>query len=243
MPPPKKTETRTEVLTEAELEAICTAHRGIQHTTRRHCLMWRFLFYQGLRPGEMYELRIRNVGLGAGEIQIGDPDWRQKSGQEDVIPLLPPGRFYARPFLSGAACVGRVPLAESGRSGVRRRLGCQPAILELQACRASGRGRRRDGYRSGAGRALSMYTLRHSCATHWLQEGKPLIWVNRLLRHSQVQTTMESCAPRRRGPAGHVTCRTCNRAGLSRLSDLISVLPARPGQDWTNAVQSRLTTK
>lgn len=153
MPPPKKTETRTEVLTEAELEAICAAHRGIQHTTRRHCLMWRFLFYQGLRPGEMYELRIRNVGLGAGEIQIGDPDWRQKSGQEDVIPLLPPGRFYARPFLSGAACVGRVPLAESGRSGVRRRLGCQPAILELQACRASGRGRRRDGYRSGAGRA------------------------------------------------------------------------------------------
>ena len=142
MPPPKKTETRTEVLTEAELEAICTAHRGIQHTTRRHCPMWRFLFYQGLRPGEMYELRIRNVGLGAGEIQIGDPDWRQKSGQEDVIPLLPPGRFYARPFLSGAACVGRVPLAESGRSGVRRRLGCQPAILELQACRASGRGRR-----------------------------------------------------------------------------------------------------
>lgn len=36
-----------------------------------------------------------------------------------------------------------------------------------------------------------MYTLRHSCATHWLQEGKPLIWVNQLLRHSQVQTTME----------------------------------------------------
>ena len=63
--------------------------------------MWRFLFYQGLRPGEMYELRIRNVGLEAGEIQIGDPDWRQKSGQEDVIPLLPPGRFYARPFISG----------------------------------------------------------------------------------------------------------------------------------------------
>jgi integrase len=38
---------------------------------------------------------------------------------------------------------------------------------------------------------ISMYTLRYSCATHWLREGKPLIWVNRLLRHSQVQTTME----------------------------------------------------
>lgn len=38
---------------------------------------------------------------------------------------------------------------------------------------------------------ISMYTLRHSCATHWLREGKDLIWVNRLLRHSQVQTTME----------------------------------------------------
>jgi integrase/recombinase XerD len=188
-PPPKKTETRTEVLTEAELETICAAHRGIQHTTRRHCLMWRFLFYQGLRPGEMYELRIRNVGLEAGEIQIGDPDWRQKSGQEDVIPLLPPGRFYARPFISRDVWIEPPSRKPSDRvfgagPGARR-----PSSSFKRAVRAAAED---DETAIAPERAerISMYTLRHSCATHWLREGKPLIWVNRLLRHSQVQTTM-----------------------------------------------------
>lgn len=189
-PPPKKEESRTEVITEAELEEICAAHRAIQYTTRRHCLMWRFQFYQGLRPGEMYELRIRNVDLGAGELQIGDEDWRQKSGQEDVIPLLPPGRFYLRPFLTGAAWAEERPREPSGRAfgagpGARR-----PSSSFKRAVKATA-----DSDESAITEAraedISMYTLRHSCATHWLREGKPLIWVNRLLRHSQVQTTME----------------------------------------------------
>lgn len=189
-PPPKKQESRTEVITEAELEEICAAHRSIQYTTRRHCLMWRFLFYQGLRPGEMYELRVRNVSLKAGELQIGDPDWRQKSGQEDVIPLLPPGRFYIRPFLTGAAWAEQRPREPSDRAfgagpGARR-----PSSSWKRAVRKSAK---IDDHEMTEARAerISMYTLRHSCATHWLRQGKPLIWVNRLLRHSQVQTTME----------------------------------------------------
>ena len=152
--------------------------------------MWRFQYYQGLRPGEMYELRIRNVDLKAGEIQIGDPDWRQKSGEEDVIPLLPPGQFYIRPFLAGEAWVEPPPRKPSDRvfgagPGARR-----PSSSFKRAVRKAAAN---DGSAITEARAerISMYTLRHSCATHWLREGKSLIWVNRLLRHSQVQTTME----------------------------------------------------
>lgn len=128
MPPPKKTETRTEVLTEAELEAICAAHRGIQHTTRRHCLMWRFLFYQGLRPGEMYELRIRNVGLEAEK-------W---PGRRDPPSLA---RALLRPAVHFRRRVDRAAFSKALRSGVWCGPGSAPVVLELQACRASGRGR------------------------------------------------------------------------------------------------------
>jgi site-specific recombinase XerD len=189
-PPPKKEESLTEVITEAELEEICAAHRAIQYTTRRHPMMWRFQFYQGLRPGEMYELRIRNVGLEAGELQIGDEDWRQKSGQEDVIPLLAPGRFYLRPFLSGAAWAEERPREAADRAfgagpGARR-----PSRSFKRAVKAAA-GSDDSSITESRAEDISMYTLRHSCATHWLRRGKPLIWVNRLLRHSQVQTTME----------------------------------------------------
>lgn len=193
MPPaPKKQEQLTEVINEAELEAICAAHRSIQYTTRRHCLMWRFQFYQGLRPGEMYELRIGNVYMDEGRIQIGDhrKGIRQKSGDESLIPLLAPGRFYARPFLTGDAWVEDVSRQPSDRlfgagPGARR-----PSSSFKRAVREAAAGEEPDITEARAER-ISMYTLRHSCATHWLREGKPLIWVNRLLRHSQVQTTME----------------------------------------------------
>jgi integrase len=152
--------------------------------------MWRFQYYQGLRPGEMYELRIRNVDLKAGEIQIGDPDWRQKSGEEDVIPLLPPGQFYIRPFLAGEAWVDPPSRESSDRvfgAGPRAR---RPSSSFKRAVRAAGEDEE-TGITPERAERISMYTLRHSCATHWLREGKSLIWVNRLLRHSQVQTTME----------------------------------------------------
>lgn len=37
-----------------------------------------------------------------GRIQIREEDYKQKLGHESLIPLLPPGRFYLRPFMTGA---------------------------------------------------------------------------------------------------------------------------------------------
>ena len=107
-----------------------------------------------------------------------------------MIPLLPPGQFYIRPFLAGEAWVEPPPRKPSDRvfgagPGARR-----PSSSFKRAVRKAAAN---DGSAITEARAerISMYTLRHSCATHWLREGKSLIWVNRLLRHSQVQTTME----------------------------------------------------
>lgn len=191
MPPrPKKRESLTEVITEEELLQVCRAHWAIPYSAPWHPQMWCFLYYQGLRPGEMYELRVRNVDWDAGEIQIGDAEWRQKSGQEDVIPLLPPGQFYARQFFKGYAWgKGRTRNPDDrlfgAGPGARR-----PSSSFKRAVREAAKDESSTINEARAER-ISMYTLRHSCATHWLREGKSLIWVNRLLRHSQVQTTME----------------------------------------------------
>ena len=180
--PPKKQDTLTEVITEAELEEICAAHRAIQYTTVRHSLMWRFLFYQGLRPGEAYDLRIGNVYWDEGRLQIGDHEKgvRQKSGNESLIPLLPPGRFYLRPFLERELWgedpppAGPADRAFGAGPGARR-----PSSSFKRAVRAAASEEDMSMTEERAER-ISMYTLRHSCATHWLKEGR-----------SQVQTTME----------------------------------------------------
>ena len=155
--------------------------------------MWRFLFYQGLRPGEAYDLRIGNVYWDEGRLQIGDHEKgvRQKSGNESLIPLLPAGRFYLRPFLERKLWgddpppAGPADRAFGAGPGARR-----PSSSFKRAVRAAASEEDMSMTEERAER-ISMYTLRHSCATHWLRQGKSLIWVNRLLRHSQVQTTME----------------------------------------------------
>jgi integrase len=191
-PPPKKRDSLTEVITEEELLQVCRAHWAIPYSARWHPQMWCFLYYQGLRPGEAYDLRIANIYLNREQVQIGDhtKSIRAKSGDEALIPLLSPGRFYARPFYRGTAWA-----EERSRDGSDRLFGAGPGARRPSSSfkRAVREAAKDEGSTITEARAerISMYTLRHSCATHWLREGKSLIWVNRLLRHSQVQTTME----------------------------------------------------
>ena len=234
-PPPKKEESLTDVITEAELEEICAAHRAIQYTTRRHCLMWRFLFYQGLRPGEMYELRVRNVNVEAGEIQIGDPDWRQTSGEESTIPLLPPGRFYIRPFLTGGAWGDKRSREASDRvfgvgPGARR-----PSSSWKRAVRKSASVGAHAMTETAGGARLNVHApaqLRHALAPggQAAHLGEPAAQALPGADHNGVRP------PRRRRSAGDGT-------GLpdgiyppmwASCADLTSSLPAKPGYARTN---------
>ena len=187
--PEKRQRLRT-TLTVDQLETLCDAHARMnaekvaqnKHTTTAgtpwHTDAWRACFYQGFRRSEVLSLRVRNVWPDEQMIQIGDKDYRQKGKRETLIPLVDEGADVLAPYLDKERDAYVFP-GSPKTDKVSRRFratvdyACARDLLDVDP------------------EAVNFYTLRHSCCTHWLREGKPLIWVNALMRHAQIETTME----------------------------------------------------
>jgi integrase/recombinase XerC len=130
------------------------------------------LYATGLRVSELAGLDLDDVDL--------DRDTRSvrvvgKGGKERVVPF---GAKAAAALDGYLAVRGRVsgPLFR-GRGG--RRLGVR-AIFEMVRRRARA---------SGIRRRVSPHTLRHTCATHLLDAGADLRFIQELLGHSRLSTT------------------------------------------------------
>ena len=159
-------------------------------------------YYQGFRRSELLELRVRNVLLEEEMIQVGDSDYQQKGQRETLIPLTQPAKEIPRPYLKGSAGAARdrdervfkTPQTNDRVSKFFRRTvdfaadptgEGAPGDVTLQPADVPFEPLGEDPSE------VDFYTLRHSCATYWLRQRRRLIWVNQLLRHKDISTTME----------------------------------------------------
>lgn len=179
----------------------------------RNRLMASLLYGSGLRLMECVRLRVKDVDFALGQIVV-----RDGKGRKDRITMLPESlndslraqiatveTFHRRDVSDGIAGVflpsaleRKLPRAGhelawqwlfparersvDPRAGVRRR----HHVSETGLQRAVKRAVRRAGIRKPA----SCHTLRHSFATHLLEDGYDIRTVQALLGHRNVQTTM-----------------------------------------------------
>ena len=157
------------------------------------------LFYAGaLRVSEMVNATIEDLKLEAGYMLV-----RGKGDKERIVPLGKPAQdalseylAQARPVLAGMREVENPqPVSQRAREDgaprcVRRR------IRRLCLSRAGGRRLTRQrvwqmvGAASAAsGRHASPHMLRHSCATHMVENGADLRTVQTILGHADISTT------------------------------------------------------
>lgn len=193
-------------LTPEQLEKLCTAYdvyaeKSIaqsKHATTAgvdwHTDAWRLTYYQGFRRSELLNLRVRNVLLDDDLIQIGDRDYHQKGRRQSLIPLVDPAREILEPYLEDRGRDERVfstPETNDRVSRYFRRtvdFAADPEEhdeLDVDAEDLPFEPLDEDPA------AIDFYTLRHSCCTYWLRERRRLIWVNHLMRHKDIETTME----------------------------------------------------
>jgi site-specific recombinase XerD len=205
-------------LTPEQLEKLCTAYDVLmtakveqnKHTSTAgvswHTDAWRLTYYQGFRRSELLELRVRNVLLEEEMIQVGDKDYQQKGQRETLIPLTRPAKEILKPYVRDSSGEARdrdervfnTPQTNDRVSKFFRR------TVDFAADptgEATAKGSPDDVSLQEADvpfepfdedpSAVDFYTLRHSCATYWLRQRRRLIWVNRLLRHKDISTTME----------------------------------------------------
>lgn len=167
MPVIKKVETLPTVLSKEECKLIFRASRSLKHR-----FLLAFAYAGGLRMNELRMLKIADVDLDRKQVHI-----RQGKGKKDRYVIL--SEFISQRFEKYLNEVKpQVYLFEGQTPGeVMGERSIQYVINEALK-------------KTDIQKQVSMHTLRHSFATHLLEDGVDIYSIQRLLGHSDIRTTI-----------------------------------------------------
>ena len=173
---PRLWSTLPKVLDGADVERLLGAPSGTDPRARRDRAMLEVLYATGLRVSELVGLRLGDVHLDAGYVRcLG------KGSKERVVPLGGEASAAVRGYLGEprhALLAGRrSEVLFVGRSGKALTRQGFWKLLKAHARRA------------GIDASLSPHVVRHSFATHLLENGADLRSVQALLGHADISTT------------------------------------------------------
>ncbi len=153
------------VFTKTELKSIFVCVQNAKHK-----IMLELAYGAGLRVSEVVKLKVSDVRLEEGLLLI-----REAKGGKDRLSLLPEKlKIGLAGFVAG--CEGREYLFPSERGGRLTERTLQKVFEKALE-------------RSGLMKEGTFHSLRHSFATHLLENGVDLRFVQELLGHSSIRTT------------------------------------------------------
>jgi len=164
------------VLSFAEVEALLAAPKLDEPLGLRDKAMLEVLYAAGLRVSELIGLRLGDLHLDAGYLRC----WG-KGSKERVVPLGGAADAALQRYLAQ----GRPRLLQDRRSDVLF-VNRRGAALTRQAFWKK---IKRYGKEAGIGAPLSPHVVRHSFATHLLENGADLRAVQVMLGHADISTT------------------------------------------------------
>ena len=163
---PRRSRKLPKVLSKKEVKSILDAHGNIKHR-----MMLSLVYACGLRSGELLQLKLTDINSSRGILTIS-----QAKGRKDrIVPLpqklLDPLRAYYKAYrpenwLFEGQKVGRSYSPKSLQS-----------VLKQAVAKA------------GIRKNVTLHWLRHSYATHLLESGTDLRYIQQLLRHKSSRTT------------------------------------------------------
>jgi integrase/recombinase XerD len=164
------------VLTTKEVEDLLRQPDPVQPLGNRDRAMLELLYATGLRVSELVHLSMNDVNLEVGYVRT-----KGKGGRERIVPIGQVARQTLKGYLEGP----------------RRNWAMQTPNATLFLGRG-GRGITRQGFwkilrkharAAGIAKRITPHTLRHSFATHLLENGADLRSVQSMLGHVDIATT------------------------------------------------------
>lgn len=163
-------------LSSREVDALIAACAGPSNENIRDMAMLELLYATGLRVSELVGLKLREVNLDSGYLMtLG------KGNKERLVPIGESACQKVTAYLEGVRC--RLDPARQNRFLFLSRLGAamsRQAFWNIIKKRA---------YLAGISKNISPHTLRHSFATHLLENGADLRSVQVMLGHADLSTT------------------------------------------------------
>ena len=174
---PQLERTLPKVLSLEEVESLLDAPRLVDHYGYRDKAMLEILYATGIRVSELIGLNVSDLHLNMGFIRcIG------KGNKERVIPIGRTATASLEEYLEK----GRPKFAEGRRKD-------EALFLNFHGSRLTRQGfwkiLKRLSKEAGIEKELTPHTLRHSFATHLLENGADLRAVQEMLGHADISTT------------------------------------------------------
>ncbi|MDD2987302.1 site-specific tyrosine recombinase/integron integrase [Flavobacterium sp.] len=163
---PKREKVLPNVLSKEEVKKILEAQTNLKHKT-----MLSLIYSCGLRCGELLALQPQHIDSNRNIVII-----KNAKGKKDrIVPLSPKILIYLRNYYK--AYKPQTYLFEGQKSGAPYEARSLQLILK-QALQ-----------KSGITKPVTLHWLRHSYATHLLESGTDLRYIQELLGHSSSKTT------------------------------------------------------
>lgn len=163
--PAKESSALPVVLSRAEIRSLLAATKN-----GKHRLLIALAYGAGLRVSEVIGLRIRDLDLPALQIHL-----KAGKGNKDRVTVFPESiRTDIQNLIAGRAPVD--PVFGSERGGALSARTAQAVFAQALA-------------KAGISKPASFHSLRHSFATHLLENGTDVRYVQALLGHASIRTT------------------------------------------------------
>lgn len=174
----------------APAESLARAHRETKDgaaLASRDQAMLELLYAGALRVSELVTAKLEDLKLESGYMLV-----RGKGDKERIVPLGKPAQDALSEYLaSGRPKLMNLRAAKSTREGV--------SVVTIKAPLFIARGGRKlsrqriwqmvGAASAASGRHASPHMLRHSCATHMVENGADLRTVQTILGHADISTT------------------------------------------------------
>ncbi|MDN3668256.1 tyrosine-type recombinase/integrase [Echinicola jeungdonensis] len=163
---PRKEKLLPNVLSKEEVKRILEVHKNVKHRT-----MLSLVYACGLRRSELLNLKISDVDSKRGLLIV-----RQSKGKKDrVVPLSEKIVGLLRQYYKSER--PNIYLFEGGKSNTKYSEGSLQKIMK-SALR-----------KTGITKPVTLHWLRHSFATHLLENGTDLRYIQEILGHNSSRTT------------------------------------------------------
>lgn len=173
---PKTAKTIPHVLSQTETDRLLEEPSAETDAGKRDKAMLELMYATGLRVSELINLNISNLNLEMGYLRCFG-----KGAKERIVPIGSLAEDALEAYIKGP------------RSRLIRKKGGDALFINLHGTRLT-----RQGFwkilkayagRSGINQVITPHTLRHSVATHLLENGADLRTVQELLGHADITTT------------------------------------------------------
>jgi integrase/recombinase XerD len=172
---PKKQQKLPVVLSVEEVDALMVAADGDHPLELRNKAMLELLYGSGLRISELLALTLKDLHINMGFLNV----WG-KGNKERIVPVGAEAGYALKRYLeAGRPQLKKIPgdiLFVNNRGKAISRVGFYKVLKTLTV-------------KAGITKDVSPHTLRHSFASHLLENGVDLRVVQELLGHEDISTT------------------------------------------------------